>query len=289
MNTMLEAALGYAALGFSVFPCLPRSKEPATRRGFYDASTNPATITRWFGCATRYNVAIRTGLASAVWILDIDGPEGEAGVRAAQAVHGRLPATRQSQSARGLHLWWHTDSPVPCSAGRVAPHVDVRGDAGYVIAPPSMHPSGRPYRWTSTEPLAVAPEWLLRLTCKRPPPSIPTSTPTPTPTPTSSGPRRNGYDAYGRAALDREIQALTNTAPGARNHALNRASFALYGLVAGGVLDGSEVQHRLLGAAEANGLMADPSDGPRSVLRTIESGRRAGLQHPRSRPIGSRP
>ena len=83
-----------------------------------------------------------------------------------------------------------------------------------------------------------------------------------------------------------EIEALANTAPGSRNHALNRASFALYQLVAGGVLDGAEVQQRLLGAAHANGLMAE---GPRAVMVTIASGARAGMQHPRSRPIGGRP
>jgi hypothetical protein len=275
--TMLEAALDLAALGFAVFPCLRRAKEPATRRGFYDATTNPATIRRWFGSAAQYNIGVRCGLASAVWILDVDGPEGAAGLRALQAAHGALPATRQSQSARGLHLWWRTDSPVQCSASRVAPHVDVRGDNGYVLAPPSIHPSGHTYRWSNAEPLAVAPEWLLRLTCKRPPPSIPT----PTPTPTSSGSRDNGSPgAYGQAALEREIAVVANTAPGSRNHALNRASFALHQLVAGGVLDGNEVQQRLFGAAHANGLMAE---GPRAVMATIASGARAGMQHPRSR------
>jgi hypothetical protein len=279
---MLEAALDLAALGFCVFPCLPQSKEPATKRGFYDATTNPATLRRWFGSPAQYNVGIRAGLASGVWILDIDGPEGEAGLRALQDEHGALPATRQSQSARGLHWWWRTVSPVQCSAGRVAPHIDVRGDNGYVIAPPSVHPTGRIYRWTSTAPLAVAPAWLLRLTCKRPPPSMPPPPPQP-----SSGPRRNGSpDAYGKVALEREIEALANTAPGSRNHALNRTSFALHQLVAGGVLDGNEVQQRLLGAAHANGLMAE---GPRAVMATIASGARAGLQHPRSRPIGGRP
>jgi hypothetical protein len=277
---MLEAALDYAALGFCVFPCIGKSKEPATRRGFYDATTNPATIRRWFASAAHYNIGIRTGLASAVWVLDIDGSEGEADLRAAQAAHGRLPATRQSQSARGLHLWWRADLPVPCSAGRVAAHVDVRGDNGYVIAPPSIHPCGRPYRWTSTEPLAVAPEWLLRLTCKRPPPSTPPPQP-------PSGRRHNGSPgAYGKAALEREIEALANTAPGSRNNALNRASFALHQLVAGGVLDGAEVQQQLLGAAIVNGLMAEE---PRVVMATIASGARAGMQHPRSQPIGGRP
>jgi hypothetical protein len=234
--------------------------------------------------AAQYNVAIRTGLASGIWVLDIDGIEGAESLRALEGEHGPLPATRGSQTARGLHLWWRTNSPVPCSASRVAPHIDVRADGGYILAPASVHPTGRVYQWTSTAPLAVAPEWLLQLTCKRPPPAIPT------PTPTSSGPRRNGSPgAYGRAALEGEIQALANTAPGGRNHALNRASYCLHQLVAGGELAGAEVQQRLLGAADANGLMADPSDGPRSVLRTIESGRRAGMQHPRTRPIGDRP
>jgi hypothetical protein len=276
--SMLQAALDLAGLRFCVFPCLPRSKEPATKRGFYDASANPATIARWFGSAAQYNIGVRCGLASGVWILEIDGIEGAESLRALEDKHGPLPATRQSQTARGLHLWWRADSPVQCSASRVAPCIDVRADNGYILAPASVHPSGLTYRWTSTAPLAVAPPWLLQLTYKRPPPSIPT--------PTSSGQRRNGSPgAYGRAALEAEIQTLANTAAGSRNCALNRASFCLHQLVAGGVLEGKEVQQRLLGAAEANGLMAE---GPRSVLRTIESGRLAGLQHPRSRPIGGR-
>jgi hypothetical protein len=48
-------------------------------------------------------------------------------------------------------------------------------------------------------------------------------------------------------------------------------------------LDRAVVHARLIDAATANGLMSDPHDGPRSVMRTIESGARAGLQHPRNR------
>ncbi len=92
----------------------------------------------------------------------------------------------------------------------------------------------------------------------------------------------DGTNAYGAAALESEIEALTNTAPGGRNHALNRASFSLHQLVAGGELDGGVVRHQLIDASTANGLVAD--DGLPSVLATIESGRRAGLRHPRSRP-----
>jgi putative DNA primase/helicase len=281
MNATLEAALDYAALGFSVFPCCFQLKEPATRRGFYNATTNPATIRRCFGSTQAYNIGIRTGLASGVWVLDVDGPEGAASLRALEERNGPLPTTRRSQSARGFHLWWRTDLPAQCSAGRVAPHIDVRGDNGYVLGPPSIHPSGHTYQWISTEPLAVAPEWLLRLTCKRPSPAAPPPGPPSGPTGGNNGP----HGAYGKAALDREIETLASTAPGARNHA-HRASFSLHQLVAGGELDGAEVQQRLLGAAIANGLMSDPADGPRSVMATIRSGARAGMQHPRFRPIG---
>jgi hypothetical protein len=46
--TPQAAALGLAAEGYSVFPCVYQTKEPAVRRGFYSATTNPATICRWF-------------------------------------------------------------------------------------------------------------------------------------------------------------------------------------------------------------------------------------------------
>jgi hypothetical protein len=72
----LRAAIYYAAGGFAVFPCWPRRKEPATPRGFYNATTNPATIRRWWLANPDYNVALASGIASGVWILDVDGDGG---------------------------------------------------------------------------------------------------------------------------------------------------------------------------------------------------------------------
>lgn len=277
MSSLLEVALDYAALGLAAFPLVARSKEPATRRGFYDATTNPATLRRWFGGACEYNIAIRTGMASGgVWVLDIDDDES---LRELEHAHGALPSTRNSQSSRGLHFWWRATSPIQCSDSRVARGIDVKGDGGYIVAPPSIHPDGPIYRWVNDAPIGPAPSWLEELTRKRPPPTP--TIPPPTPRPYSGAP-----GAYATAALEREIDALANTAPGSRNHALNRASFSLHQLVAGGELDGAEVERRLLDAATANGLMADPHDGPARVRRTIESGARAGLQHPRTRRGG---
>lgn len=116
---MLASALSLAASGIAVFPCIWRKKEPATRRGFYDATTNPATIQRWFGGNFKRNLAVRTGLASDLWILDVDDPES---LEAIEHQYGLLPVTRQTQSSRGVHLWFKLAGvSMPSSSGRVAP------------------------------------------------------------------------------------------------------------------------------------------------------------------------
>jgi Bifunctional DNA primase/polymerase, N-terminal len=269
-------ALDYAAAGLAVFPLAYRSKVPLARsRGLHDATTNPATLRRWFGRGESYNIAIRTGAASGgVWVLDVDD---DSSLRALELEHGGLPSTRTSQSSRGIHLWWRTNAPIQCSDSRVAKGLDVKGDGGSIIAPPSVHPDSTIYRWLTDAPIGPAPEWLVDLTRKRPPTISQRAV---------AAIKRpfNGPSNYGNAALEDEIAQLANTAPGARNHALNKASFCLHQLVAGGELDEAEVERRLLEAAAANGLMADPNDGPTKTRRTIESGRAAGLQQPRRRP-----
>jgi hypothetical protein len=282
MTALPDAALTYAARLILVFPCLPRSKEPAIARGCYAATSNPETVRRFWRVPDR-NIAIPTGAVSGVWALDIDGDAGAANLLALEAQHGTLPATWQSVTGKGRHLWFKYTGPISNSAGRVATAIDVRGDGGYVIVPPSVHPSGRVYAWITPpdgEP-AIAPAWLLELARKRPvAPSEYSENGTPLtgdrfrtiPKPT------NGY---GAAALDRECAALADVGPGARNHALNRASFRLHQLVAGGELDQRHAVDRLIEACHRNGLVKD--DGLQSVVATIRSGARAGLQYPRSR------
>ena len=273
--SLLAAALDYAARGWSVFPLWPRSKEPACKHGFKNATTNPATIKRYWLAQPEFNIAVATGIVSGVWVLDTDGAVGAETLRNLEARHGPIPPTRCSLTSRGPHLWFLADGPIQSSAGRVGLGLDVRGDGGYVLVPPSVHPDGPVYAWIDAAPPAVAPAWLVELTRPRPAPSI---------SQRAIARRSIGLPgAYAKAALEREIADLANTPNGQRNHALNRAAFSLFQLVAGGELDGAEVRARLLQAAVANGLMADPDDGPRAVMRTIASGARAGLAHPRTR------
>ena len=264
VSTLLQAALDYAARGFMVFPILPTSKAPACRRGFKDATTNPATIRRWWIAQPDYNIAIATGLISRVWIFDVDGATGALTLRELEAKNGTLPVTLISITSSGPHFWFRPTGEIQSSAGRVGDGCDVRGDGGYVLAPPSVHPDGPIYRWGNDVPIATAPDWLVALTRKRP-------TITKGALATMRVPlQHNGSPGvYGKAALEYEITALASTPNGQRNHALNRAAFSLFQLVAGGELDEADVLNRLIAAASANGLMDDPNDGPASVRRTI--------------------
>jgi hypothetical protein len=281
MISLLDAALGYAAANLPVFALQPRGKKPVTPCGFYDATTNPATIRRLWRIPDR-NIGMPTGAISGRWVVDVD-LGGEDGIERLQAKYGALPRTCTAITPRGgWHHPFKYTGPVPNSAGKIAPHIDVRGDGGYVVVPPSVTNDGT-YSWCGdpAAPLASAPDWLIALAREKPAPSISERALTMCRLATTNG---NG-NAYGAAALDREIAVLAGTPAGQRNHRLNYAAFRLYQLVAGGELDGAIVERRLVAACESNGLIKD--DGERSVTKTIASGMKAGLRHPRSRNRGA--
>jgi hypothetical protein len=273
MSDLLAAALDYAARGLPVFPCLPRSKAPAVPRGFLSATTNPATIRR-FWTNPECNVAIPTGARSGFWALDVDG--AVATLRALEMEHGAIPKTRTVATARGKHAWFAYPGSVPSTAGRLGPGIDTRGDDGYVIVPPSVHQTGHRYVFLSDPRARIepAPPWLIHAARTKPVKLI-------TERAVAAVRRPGRADAYGQAALRAEIGTLAATPRGHRNDTLNRAAFNLFQLVAGGELGEAEVFTALHDACVANGLAGD--DGWQSVHATIRSGRGAGLQYPRSR------
>jgi hypothetical protein len=123
-------------------------------------------------------VGLATGSASRVWVLDLDGPEAGAWYEAQLAKHGPSP-TLGVETARGFHMYWRWTEGVVVknSQGLQAAgikSVDVRGDGGYVCAPPTVHRSGAVYAWRTdagfTREMAQAPAWLLELVKDRPKP-----------------------------------------------------------------------------------------------------------------------
>jgi hypothetical protein len=161
---VIHSALALAAKGFHIFPCRPRDKRPATANGLKDATTDTDIIRAWWQQQPDNNIAIATGPASGIFVVDVDGLDAEATLRRLEAEHGALPATVEVITARGRHIYFKwPQEPVRNSAGKIGLHIDVRGDGGYVLSPPSIHPSGRRYNWSvdSASHIAEAPGWLL--------------------------------------------------------------------------------------------------------------------------------
>lgn len=169
------AALAYAAAGVPVFPCRP-DKRPYTANGFKDATTNETIVRGWWRRWPDALIGRPTGAASGAVAVDIDvdpskGTDGTEALAALEHVHGPLPETWTARTPRGgTHIYFrHPGGTVPCSAGKIGHGIDIRGDGGYVIAPPSTLPDGRGYEWLADgDPdeggqLADLPEWLLSM------------------------------------------------------------------------------------------------------------------------------
>jgi hypothetical protein len=169
MTPLGNAALKLAEKGMRVFPLIERTKDqPMMKNNLERATTNPRIISGWWD-RRHLNIGIATGEGSGIWVFDIDGDEGEAELRKLEAEHGALPVTVEVITGKGRHLYfrWPADREV---RGRIAvgPGIDVRGNGGYVLAPPSIHPNGRVYTWSvdSGGSFEDAPEWLLDLVVK---------------------------------------------------------------------------------------------------------------------------
>jgi len=167
----MSAPLAYAQTGWPVFPCLPGAKEPATRHGFQDATTEPQVIRRWWSRFPTANVAIATG-EPAVDVLDVDvRPDADGYAALDQLKRAGLLAGAVAlvgTPSGGLHVYFRgTDQPCK-SLHRLGIALDFKARGGYVLAPPSVV-AGRPYRlldhragagrldWAKVECLLVPP------------------------------------------------------------------------------------------------------------------------------------
>lgn len=173
-----RAASRYAARGWYIFPLGPRGKKPLVDggRGFHDASCDPDIVAAWWRATPDANIGLAPG-RSGLLVLDVDGPDGEA---AAGALGLRDVSTLTCTTGRaegGRHLYFaHPGFPIGNFA--LAVRLDVRCDRGYVVVPPSIHPSGALYRWTAAQwPLPSLSEAILDVIRARQTPVAPVFVP----------------------------------------------------------------------------------------------------------------
>lgn len=160
-TNMLAAALTYAEAGWSVVPMVPRGKQPLIPWvEFQERCATASEIRAWFKRWPTANIAVVTGAISGIIVIDIDPRHGgEAALLVLEGEVGPIPSTMEAKTGGGgRHLYFaYPGRPVGNRVG-LRPGIDLRGDGGIVVVPPSVHPSGSRYAWTAGhEPQRAAP------------------------------------------------------------------------------------------------------------------------------------
>jgi Bifunctional DNA primase/polymerase, N-terminal/Primase C terminal 1 (PriCT-1) len=191
-QTVLDCAMHYSRLGLAVLPlhypvsnkdgsvcscgrsnCTSPAKHPVghlVSNGTKNSTTEPQLLERWFK-GTSWNVGIVTGSKSGIIAADVDPRHGgDETIAKLEQENGRLPRTWQFLTGGGGHhsLFRPPGGIVPNSAGKLGAGVDIRGENGFIVAPPSLHICGRPYAISVDHhpediPLAEPPPWLTAL------------------------------------------------------------------------------------------------------------------------------
>ncbi len=185
-NLKLESTLKYSSWGWSVIPlhsvkdgkCTCKDGAKCGKPGkhpilswieFQKRRATPEEIRAWWTKWPWANVAIITGLVSGIIVLDVDG---EQGVETLRKNRYAVPITARTGTGGGgwHHIFNHPGFECRNFAGKtgktILSKVDFRADGGLIVAPPSIHLSGKPYEWIATpeeENIKDAPSWLLDL------------------------------------------------------------------------------------------------------------------------------
>jgi hypothetical protein len=262
-------------------------------KGYKNASTDAATIRSWWNGHPNAMIGMPTGEAVGAWVLDIDDP-------AVFEAHCEIaiPVTRKTLTGKGYHLWFAEDPEHEVRNAQVKkkdgekvwpfpdlPGAEVRGNGGYVIVPPSLHPSGRRYTWAVDGDPVPPPERLLAIVRKEsaPPKEAGASRPAPGAAQAPAQPAgREGDTAWGLAALEGECANIRAAGNGEQEGTLNDAALKIGAIVAGKNLTVETAKAKLIAAG-----LSMPSYNSRDawtvegIVAKIERGLNDGARNPR--------
>ncbi|WP_192772338.1 bifunctional DNA primase/polymerase [Plantactinospora soyae] len=284
MLDLLAPALRYAERGWPVF-MLARSKRPVanclpcrdaddnhdpaacdclTCHGFYAATTDPEQVAAIVTAVPGGQLALRTGTASGVVVVDVDPRHGGDDTMTTLIGAGLLPPTAHVVTGSGgRHLYYrHPGRPVVSRPMPGRPGIDIKADGGYVVLPPSVHPAtGRPYRWMPGRPMEEMPPALVAA-CE-PAPAAPTAPVGPINT------HATGGISHPDRLLAAHLDAVTSAPEGARRTTLYGAARGVARMVAAHAIDQADAVTALTIA----GRRAEQTD--RDIRAAIRGGFRA--------------
>jgi len=265
IKTPLEAALWYAERGHKVFPCSPNTKVPfAQTSGCKEATTDVVKITEWWTKFPTANVALATGLAAGIYVVDIDAASSE--------IMPRLPETWIARTrGGGWHYVYTITEPLPntgkSSRNALSTDADTRGEGGYILVWPSIV-DGKSYAWENDIDPVPLPSWIAEKVRPKELATVQT---------------RQSFSMastqWATKAIREECDQISSTAKGGRHHALVRGAFKIGQIVGAGHASYSDAEHDLI---DALGPFNLPPADYRHALKNIGQSLKAGMAKPRS-------
>jgi hypothetical protein len=251
--------------------CRNAGKHPITKNGFKAATTDRHVIVQWLDEWIGPNLGIPTGGPAQLVVIDVDPLHGgDRTLAELESRFGKLPRTFTVRTGSGgRHLYFsmlRVEPPIRNSAGLLGPGVDVRGEGGYVVAPPSVTVKGA-YSVEVATALVPIPGWVVDLLRSSKLPSK-----------ASIGRHWSSIGATplvltAHAApgnLDEAVLNMVRAIEGTRNNTLNGLAYWAGRRLARGLLNRDEVIVRLTVAAELSGL--DDYEIEQTLLSALDAG-----------------
>ena len=235
-RNFFDIAMFYTERNIKVFPVKKQGKSPLCPNGFKSATTDKVVLQEWNKKFPDCNIGIPTGQINNLFVVDIDGEQGFESLNRLELIYGKLDAPTVI-TGKGKHLYFKMpeNTDIKSSVSKIADHIDIRANGGYVVAPPSIHENGHQYTWENFIPnqgFPEAPSWLISLIINAEKQPLPVS----------------GV-----------LEEISNAPQGQRNDTLYKRSISLIGRAKKEFLDMEEIKQNIINAAILSGLSKEES------------------------------
>ncbi len=235
-GNFLDIAMFYAQNNVKTFPVKKQGKSPLCPKGFKDATIDKVVLQEWNKKFPDCNIGIPTGQINNIFVVDVDGEQGIESLNRLELIYGKLDVPTVI-TGKGKHLYFKMPENVElkCSTSKIADHIDIRANGGYVVAPPSIHENGYRYTWENFIPnqdFPEAPTWLISLMTNAEKQPLP---------------------------ISGVLEEISNAPQGQRNDTLYKRSISLIGRAKKEFLDMEEIKQNIINAAILSGLSKEES------------------------------
>lgn len=235
-RNFFDIAMFYVGHNIKVFPVKRQDKMPLCANGFKAASMDSVQLQEWNKKFPNCNIGIPTGHINGLLVVDVDGEEGFKSLAQLEQQHSKLIAPTVI-TGKGKHLYFKmpVNTDIKSSVSKIADHIDIRANGGYVVAPPSIHENGHCYTWenfVSNQDFPEAPSWIISLITNTEKQLLPVS----------------GV-----------LEEISNAPQGQRNDTLYKRSISVIARAKKEFLDMNEVKENIVSAGMQSGLSREES------------------------------